>query len=86
MAWQDLYKAALLELHPEELRQRLATAGTAIHQRLYELEKAAAGPNEERHALSDALRNLRTLAKSECQHPSHNATGLPEDTDADVAS
>ena len=38
MAWEDLYNAALLELHPEELRRRLDTAENAMHQRLRELE------------------------------------------------
>ncbi len=91
MAWQDLYKAALLELSPEELPRRLETAEAAMHQRLHELEKLPQGLlapalNDERHAISDALRNLRTLAKSECSHPDHAVTNAPEDPDREVAS
>jgi hypothetical protein len=65
--WQELYKAAMLELRPEELGQRIEAAESAIQQRLQELSATAAVAGGEHHALADALRGLRTLAKTECK-------------------
>ena len=54
-AWRELYRAALLELRPEELRPRIDEAEKAIQERIVELR------------LEDALRGLRVLAATECQ-------------------
>jgi hypothetical protein len=67
LGWQELYKAALLELRPDQLRSRIDTAEAAIHLRLQELAKNADSTNEEQHAIADALRGLRTLSNSECK-------------------
>jgi hypothetical protein len=74
-AWQEHYKAALLELRPVELRLRIETAEAAIHQRLREIENSADGDSDERHAIDDALRSLRTLIRTECQPQSIFASG-----------
>jgi hypothetical protein len=79
--WQELYKTALLELRPHELRLAIETAEAAIHQRLRELGPNAEGASTEYHAIADALRGLRTLAKTECAPVSSVAsqsTGLRE--------
>jgi hypothetical protein len=59
--WIDLYRAALLELNPEKLHQRIADAHTAIRMRVEVLSMDSGGTPEERQALSDALRALETL-------------------------
>jgi len=76
-AWQELYKAALVELRPEELRLRIETAEGVMQRRLHELEQIGAGQSEELQALSDALRSLRTLARSECKPCEHFGIGTP---------
>jgi hypothetical protein len=70
-AWQEMYKAALVELRPEELRLRIDTAEVAMHQRLRELEQIGAGQSKELQAIADALRNLCTLARLECKPREH---------------
>ena len=82
--WQELYKAALLELRPAELRLAIGTAETAIHQRLQELGVTAGWDGDEHHAIADALRNLRTLTETECK----SRSGFPADgpTVREVAS
>jgi hypothetical protein len=79
-AWQELYKAALLELRPEELRLRIETAEAAIHLRLQELGKIEESSSDEHHAIADALRGLRTLVNTECRPVSYIATGVPART------
>ena len=61
--WMDLYHAALLELDPEKLHQRIADANTAIRMRIDILMLDSGGTPEERQALSDALRVLNTLRR-----------------------
>jgi hypothetical protein len=61
--WMDLYRAALLELDPEKLCQRIADANTAIRMRIDILMLDNGGTPEERQALSDALRALNTLRR-----------------------
>ncbi len=67
LSWQELYRAALLEVDPEQLRQRIDDAEKAIHERSEELRQAGDQVNEEQGAMADALRALRVLAQSECQ-------------------
>ena len=64
--WQELYRAALLEVRPEELRPRIDAAEAAIQQRIVELRQSDSSCEVERHALADALSALRILVKTEC--------------------
>ncbi len=64
--WQELYRAALLEVRPEELRLRIDAAEAAIEQRIAELRQSDSSCPDERHALADALRGLQILLKTEC--------------------
>ncbi len=74
-AWQELYRSALLEPRVEELQQRIAVAEAAIQQRIAELHMDDSTAEEERHALSDALRMLRFLAITECKAPDSAPSG-----------
>lgn len=65
--WQESYRAALLEVDPEQLRRRIDAAEKAIYKRSEELRQADHQVNEEQGAMADALRALRVLAQSECQ-------------------
>jgi hypothetical protein len=65
--WQELYRAALLELRPEELRQGTDAAEKAIQQRMAELRQSESGSAQDPQALEDALRGLRVLTITECQ-------------------
>jgi hypothetical protein len=65
-AWRELYRAALLELRPEELRPRIDEAEKAIQERIVELRLEDSN-SEEARELEDALRGLRVLAATECQ-------------------
>lgn len=76
-AWQELYKAALIELRLEELRLRIETAEAAMHRRLHELEQIGTGQSEELQAISDALRSLHTLARLECKPCEHIGVDAP---------
>jgi hypothetical protein len=77
VAWQELYRAALLELRPEELRQRIDVAEKAIQQRSAELlRQNDFSSGEELQALDDALRGLRVVASTECKPPRSTVSGL----------
>jgi len=67
LSWREVYRAALLEVDPEQLRQRIDDAEKAIYERSEELRQAGDQSNEEQGAMADALRALRVLAQSECQ-------------------
>ena len=67
LAWQELYETALLELRSQELRPAIERAEAAIDQRLRELGTTTDNESDEHHAIADALRSLRTLAKTECR-------------------
>jgi hypothetical protein len=60
--WTELYRAALLELDPFQLPNKIETAHLAIQRRINELLLQKA-PVEEHLALEDALRNLRALKR-----------------------
>ena len=55
--WRALYKAALLELDPEQLQARVQAAMDAIHARAND----ARVPRDERIAMEEALLTLRIL-------------------------
>jgi hypothetical protein len=58
--WQEQYKAALVETDSDELQKCVAAAERAILSRLQVLA-GKAGHEQERTAMSDALRALRFL-------------------------
>lgn len=64
-AWLEKYQQALLELEPEELTRRIEIAEKAIFERVEELGSLGVPSGEEQHALDDALRALRVLAKTQ---------------------
>ena len=63
-AWLEKYQQALLELEPEELTRRIEIAEKAIRERVEELGTSGVASADEHHALDDALRGLRVLAKT----------------------
>jgi hypothetical protein len=65
--WQALYKAAMLELEPTKLQNKIEPARAAIQQRVEELTRMTHGGSsvEEQQATDDARRNLRTLQRVE---------------------
>jgi hypothetical protein len=67
-AWQEYYQAALLELDPEKLPQRVEAAETTIFKRLQDLAYSSNG-HAERQAIEDALASLRVLKKEELAFP-----------------
>jgi hypothetical protein len=72
LPWQQLYQAALLEVRPEQFRQRIGAAEKAMELRLRELRQFEPGFGAERQAIADALRRLRVLADSEGRAPGGN--------------
>lgn len=75
VGWRELYQAAMLELRPEELRQRIDDAETAIRQRIAELRQDHSDSAEESRDLDDALRGLCVLASTECKRPQSTLFG-----------
>jgi hypothetical protein len=70
--WRTLYKAALLELDPAKLGERIEQAYTAIQACL----NAHQNGNDAQHqALTDALANLRVLRR-EIASPSDGARAV----------
>ncbi len=68
--WLDLYKAAMLELNPTELRNRIDLAEAVMQQRSHELMSSEEPTSlEEKCALADALINLAMLRRAELQTP-----------------
>jgi len=74
--WRQCYRDALLELRPEELRQRIAAAEKAIQQRILGLRQSDSRSEEERRDLLDAVRVLRILASTECKASASTPSGL----------
>jgi len=74
-SWQEIYEAALLELHPEALQQRIGEAEKVNQQRIAERRRNHSSSAEECHALDDALRMLRFLASTECKIPRATVPG-----------
>lgn len=65
--WRDLYAAAMLELDPDILRQRIGAARAAMQRRTGELtgSNRSGSSTEERQQIADALENMRTLERVE---------------------
>ena len=59
--WKTPYEAAILELDPNKLQQRISEAHQAILDRVEQLRTRPS--DREQQALDDALRNLRVLRK-----------------------
>ena len=67
--WRDLYRAALLELDPSTLAQRVAEAESVVTAKANELFQNGDGNSEESEDLSDALYALQAL-RSVLKHAS----------------
>jgi hypothetical protein len=64
--WQDLYKAAILELNSTKLQNRIQLARAAMQQRSKELIRDyGSGSQAEQRRIVDALRNLGALERYE---------------------
>jgi hypothetical protein len=59
--WKDLYQAALLELNPVKLKERVELAERAVRQRQQELMAHSSIRTTEAQSLIDALQSLRVL-------------------------
>ncbi len=59
VTWHDLYDAAMVELDPEKLPERVEAARQAIHQ--YRIQQGAKLTPKEHDEIDDALRALFTL-------------------------
>ena len=79
--WRDLYRAALLELDPSKLAQRVAEAESVVTARANELFRNGDGNSEESEDLSDALYALQAL-RSVLKHAS---TTVDKPNDMEVA-
>jgi hypothetical protein len=66
--WQHDYQAALLELDPEKLPQRVEAAETAIFKRLQTISQGS-DTRAERQAIEDALASLRVLKQEKLAFP-----------------
>jgi hypothetical protein len=83
LGWQELFRAAMLEVRPEELPKRIDAAEEAIRQRSEELNRASPCSKEEQQAMADALRALRVVVQTECQASGSRPSGIPR---SEVAS
>lgn len=68
--WRALYKAAILELDPEKLPQRIGQAESAIMDRMEDLNHS--GDGSESQALMSALNVLRDLLRMANEPGSHS--------------
>ncbi len=66
--WQHEFRAALLELDTEKLRERVAAAETAIFKRLQAISQGS-NHTAERQAIEDALASLRVLKRDNLGFP-----------------
>jgi hypothetical protein len=66
--WQQEYQAALLELDPDKLRERVEIAETAIFKRLQAISQYP-DFGAEREAIEDALADLRVLKQEKLAFP-----------------
>lgn len=71
--WQNEYQAALLELDPEKLSERIAAAEAAISKRLQAISQNS-GHHAERQAIADALVGIRVLMKEKPEFPYGNTS------------
>jgi len=64
--WQPLFQAALLELEPERLLERIELAEAAISERLRAISMST-NHLEEQRAMGDALSSLRAIKRDHIQ-------------------
>jgi hypothetical protein len=68
-SWQISYQEVLLESDPQKVESKMLAAETAIFLRFQELASVNSESTDERSALSDALRTLRTLQVDKLNYP-----------------
>ena len=73
-AWQRVLHEALVELNPDQLKEKVAAAEAAIFQRLQDLGQRP-DDAEERHALHDASNALLTLKREVLKFPDWRQNG-----------
>ena len=61
ITWRELYRAAILELDPAKLPQRILDAETALITRATELFQDGGGSGQETQDLDDAMYALQAL-------------------------
>jgi len=66
--WQNEYRAALVELDPEKLSERVAAAETSIYKRLQQISQGS-DHLAERQAIEDAVAGLRILKRDSLGFP-----------------
>jgi hypothetical protein len=66
--WQREYRAALMELDPQKMLERVTGAETAIFKRLQTISRSADN-HAERQAIEDALTGLRVLKRENLGFP-----------------
>jgi len=67
--WQHEYLAALVELDPKTLFERVTAAETAIFNRLQAISHNSDSHTGERRAIEDALAGLRSLKRDNLGFP-----------------
>ena len=71
--WQREFEAVFVEGDPQTLRQRVDAAESALFLRLQALAESA-GRNEERQAISEAMKTLRAIQREKLGYPEWNTT------------
>ena len=66
--WQNEYQAALVELDPEKLSERVAAAETSIYKLLQAISQSV-DRRAEHEAIEDALAGLRILKRDSLGFP-----------------
>lgn len=66
--WQSEYRAALMELDPKKMLERVTATETAIFKRLQTISRSADN-HAERQAIEDALTGLRILKRENLGFP-----------------
>lgn len=61
--WRELYTAAMVELDPWKVTERVASARAALERRQAELERNRFGTLEERWEIAEALSSLENWEK-----------------------
>jgi hypothetical protein len=70
VTWEELFKAAMIELDRARLQQRIADARAALRSRLEELQMSNDVDRlRERHDITDALQSLQVLERTELRLP-----------------
>ena len=81
ITWRELYRAAILELDPAKLPERILEAETALIVRAKELFQDGGGHEQETQDLDDAMYALQALRSALKYNPSAaTAVDKPRDT------